>query len=73
MDAELLAAMSQTPHSAVKRNYAPAAGGSGVAPVAMGTRIFWGGVAFGPVNVTAERMERTATVAVYSYQEAGEL
>lgn len=73
MDAELLAALNQAPHSTVKMNYAPAAGGSGVAPVAMGTRVFWDAPMFAPVKTTAERLERTVTVAVFSYQEAGEL
>jgi hypothetical protein len=73
MDAELLAAVSAAPQSVTKKNYAGAAGGSGVAPVEMATNVFWGDVAFGAAVVNGERLERVATVEVFSYQEAGEL
>jgi len=71
MDAELAAALIQMPRSALKLNYSAA--GVGVAPVAMGTSIFWSDPAFGPVTSLDERLERTATVEVYAYQETGEL
>jgi hypothetical protein len=73
MDAELMVAVSATPQSVVKMNYVGAAGGSGLAPVAMGTNVFWGDAVFGAVVVKGERLERVATVAVFCYQEAGEL
>ena len=73
MDAELSAALSAAPQHAVKMNYAGAAGGSGEAPVAMGTNVFWGDTVFGAVVVEGERLERVTTVAVFCYQEAGEL
>ena len=73
MDAELTAAVSASPQNAVKMNYAAAAGSSGQAPVAMATNVFWGDVAFGAVVVNGERLERVATVEVFSYQEVGEL
>jgi hypothetical protein len=73
MDAELMTAVSAAPQSTVKMNYVGAAGGSGMAPMAMGTNVFWGDAVFGPVVVNGERLERVATVAVYCYQEAGEL
>lgn len=73
MDGELLAAVSQTPRCTAKMNYTGAADGSGAAPVTMATNIFWGDVGFGPVVVAGERLERTATVEVFCYQEAGEL
>ncbi len=73
MDAELAAAVSAAPQNAVKMNYVASAGGSGLAPVAMATNVFWGDVAFGPLVVNGERLERVATVEVFSYQEAGEL
>ncbi len=65
MDGELLALMQ--PCSTTKRNYAasPAA--------AMQTSVFWLGPVFGPAKVNRERMERVATVQVFSYQEPGEL
>jgi hypothetical protein len=71
MDAELSAALIQTPRCAPKLNYSAA--GVGVAPVAMGTSIFWADPVFGPVISLDERLERAATIQVYAYQEAGEL
>jgi hypothetical protein len=73
MDAELVAAVSAAPQNTVKMNYVASAGGSGRAPVAMATDVFWGDVVFGAAVVNAERLERVATVEVFCYQEAGEL
>ena len=73
MDAELVTALSAAPQSTLKMSYVGAAGGPGVGPVAMATNVFWGDAVFAPVTVTDERLERMATVAVYCYQEAGEL
>jgi hypothetical protein len=73
MDAELVAAVSAAPQNTVKMNYVGTAGGSGLAPVAMATNVFWGDVVFGAAVVNAERLERVATVEVFCYQEAGEL
>ena len=70
MDAELAAAVGAAPHHAAKMNYATAQGGSAAS---MATNIFWGDVVFGDVKVEGERVERTAKVEVFSYQEAGEL
>jgi hypothetical protein len=39
----------------------------------MTTNIWWGSVVFGPLVVKADRIARTATVAVMSCEEAGEL
>jgi len=71
MDAELASALSADPHAVPKMNYAAA--GSGVAPIAMRTNVFWADPVFGAAATVGERLERTATVQVYSYQEAGEL
>lgn len=71
MDAELAAALAQDPHTVPKLNCAAA--GPGVAPVAMATSVFWADPVFGPVATVDERLERTATVQVYAYEEAGEL
>jgi hypothetical protein len=73
MDAELVAAVGAAPQSVAKMNYAGLAGESGLAPVAMGTKVFWGDVVFGAAVVNGERLERVATVEVFCYQEAGEL
>lgn len=71
MDAELASALGTAPHTAAKMNYAAA--GAGVAPAAMGTNVFWADPVFGEAAVVGERLERTATVQVFAYQEAGEL
>jgi hypothetical protein len=73
LDAELVSTVSAAPQNVTKRNYIGAAGGSGLAPVAMGTNVFWGDAAFGAAVVNGERLERVATVVVFCYQEAGEL
>jgi hypothetical protein len=73
MDAELAAIVNAAPQNAVKVNYQGAAGNSGPTPVAMGTKVFWGDVMFGAAVVNGERLQRVATVDVFSYQEEGEL
>jgi hypothetical protein len=73
MDAELAGMVNAAPQNAVKMNYAAAAGSSGQPPVAMATNVFWGDVVFGATTVNEERLERVATVEVFSYQEVGEL
>jgi hypothetical protein len=72
MDGELAAALTQAPQSAVKMNYSSVAG-TGATAVAMGTNIFWNQPQFAVATVAGERIERVATVQVFSYQEAGEL
>lgn len=67
MDAELTAAIEMAPRSTAKMNYAVAP------PVALGTNVFWGDITFTTTTVNDERLERVATVEVFSYQEAGEL
>lgn len=71
MDGELLAAVRQWPPNAVKNNYLPL--GSGGAALPMKTAVWWGDAVFGPVKVDRDRLTRTATVTVMSYEEAGEL
>jgi hypothetical protein len=39
----------------------------------MTTNVWWGEVDFGKTVVKEDRLARTATVSVMSYQEAGEL
>lgn len=67
MDAELTAALGQSPRNAAKMSY------SAAPPLAMATNIFWGDVAFGAAVTTGERLERVATIELFCYQEAGEL
>jgi hypothetical protein len=73
MDGELAVAVSMAPQSTPKLSYVAAAGGSGAPPTTMATNVFWGDVSFGAAVVNGERLERVATVEVFSYQEAGEL
>ncbi len=71
MDGELQAAVNPLPRCAQKMNYAGLA--AGAAAVAMSTSVWWSEVAFGKTVVKEDRLARTATVSVMSYQEAGEL
>ena len=66
MDAELVGALTTAPQSVVKMDYA-------VTPAAvMATNVFWGELVLGPVVAKAGRIGRTASVTVYSYEEANE-
>jgi hypothetical protein len=71
MDAELASAVNATPQYAQKQSYAALA--SGGAAVAMSTNIWWSDVVLAAAQVKGDRLARTATVTVMSYQEAGEL
>jgi hypothetical protein len=71
MDAELTSTLGAEPHTIGKMNYAEA--GAGVAPVAMGTNVFWSDPAFGAVSAIDGRLARILTLQVFAYQEAGEL
>jgi hypothetical protein len=71
MDGELQAAVNALPRMAVKMNYAGTANGGPA--VAMTTNIWWSEVVFGKTVINDDRLARTATVTVMSYQEAGEL
>jgi hypothetical protein len=71
MDAELAAALGTEPQTVPKINYSAAE--TGVAPTTMGTNVFWADPVFGTAKAIDERLERTTTVQVFAYQEAGEL
>ena len=71
MDGELLAAVRQCPQNVMKSAYAELANGGAASP--MGTRVWWGDPVFGAAKIERDRIVRTATVAVMSYEEAGEL
>ena len=70
MDGELLTALQLRPRNGPKSNYSGLATGGGATP--MNTRIWWGDVSFTPSKVVSDRLIRTATVQLMSYQEAGE-
>ncbi len=71
MDEELQGAVNALPRTALKMNYAGLAYGK--AAVSMTTHIWWGEIAFGETVIKDDRLSRTATVSMMSYQEAGEL
>jgi len=71
MDAELASALGAEPHTVEKMNYSAA--GAGAAPTAMGTSVFWADPVFGAASAVDERLQRSVTVQVFAYQEAGEL
>ena len=71
MDGELLTVLNQWPRSAQKKNYTPLSSGNAVVP--MSTNIWWAEPAFAAIEVKQDRLARAATVAVMSYEEAGEL
>ena len=71
MDAELQGAVNALPRNVLKTNYSGLASG-GVA-AAMQTSVWWSEVAFGETVTKDDRLARTATVQLMSYQEAGEL
>jgi hypothetical protein len=64
MDEELLAMMA--PYHTPKLNY------TATPPATMLTQVFWDEPAFAPIVIQRDRLSRTATVLVYSYQEQGE-
>ncbi|MGC1782748.1 MAG: hypothetical protein WA708_09535 [Acidobacteriaceae bacterium] len=64
MDAELLALLQ--PNTAQKLNYSQSPA------VPMETQIFWTEATFQPVKVERDRVLRTATVSVFSFEEPGE-
>jgi hypothetical protein len=70
MDAELAAMLDKQPRNMPKTNYAGLAFGN--AAVAMQTSLWWGPVSFSATVTKDNRLARTATVSVMSYQEAGE-
>jgi hypothetical protein len=64
MDEEL-AAMAQ-PFYTTKLNFAT------TPPATLLTKVFWDQPSFGPMAIQRDRLSRTASVMVYSYQEQGE-
>jgi hypothetical protein len=65
MDAEVLSLL--TPNCAPKMNYTQ------TPPVQMNTSVFWSAADFTPTVTLRDRLSRSARVAVFSYQESGEL
>lgn len=70
MDAELLTAVRQEPWNAPKKSYSGVA--SGGSATLLSTRVWWSEVSFSSAKVDRDRMTRTATIVVMSYEEKGE-
>jgi hypothetical protein len=64
MDEELLGMLQ--PFFTPKLNY------TATPPAAMLTQVFWDEPAFGPIAIQRDRLSRTVSVVIYSYQEQGE-
>jgi len=64
MDEELMEMLQ--PFHTPKLNYAA------TPPAAMLTQVFWDEPGFAPIVIQRDRLSRTASVIVYSYQEQGE-
>jgi hypothetical protein len=64
MDAELLAMLQ--PFSTTKVNY------SATPPASMATQVFWDEPALSPIATQRDRLSRSATLMIYSYEEQGE-
>jgi hypothetical protein len=64
MDEEVTAMLQ--PFHTPKLNY------TATPPAAMLTQVFWDEPGFGPLTTQKDRLSRSASVMVYSYQEQGE-
>jgi hypothetical protein len=64
MDGELLSLLQ--PNTTQKMNY------SSAASIPMETQIFWSEATFQPLKIERDRLSRTVTVSVFSYEEPGE-
>jgi hypothetical protein len=64
MDEELIEMLQ--PFYTPKLNYAS------TPPAAMLTQVFWDEPVFTPIAIQRDRLSRSASVMVYSYQEQGE-
>lgn len=71
MDAELQGAVNASARTSTKMSYAPLV--NGLVATGMGTNVWWSEVEFSETVIKDDRLSRTATVVVMSYQEAGEL
>ena len=67
-----LSAMDEELMTMIKPFYAPKLNYAATPPAAMLTRVFWDEPVFSPIVTQRDRLSRSATVLVYSYQEQGE-
>ncbi len=71
MDGELMSAIGQYPQRVMKNSFSALAQGGQAQ--AMSTSVWWSEPTFSATEIKANRIKRTATVQVMSFQEAGEL
>ncbi len=69
MDDELSAALTEAPMRAAAVEYAEIAGGGMSNATAAGSHVFWSEPVFAPLDLRGERLERTATVEVFGYEQ----
>jgi len=69
MDDELSAALTEAPMRAAAVEYAEIAGGGVANATATGSNVFWTEPVFAPLALRGERLERTATVEVFGYEQ----
>jgi hypothetical protein len=67
-----LSAMDEELAAMLKPSFTPKLNYTSAPPVAMRTQVFWDEPGFGPTVAQRDRLSRSATVIVYSYQEQGE-
>jgi hypothetical protein len=67
-----LSAMDEELMTMIKPFYAPKLNYAATPPAAMLTQVFWDEPVFSPIVTQRDRLSRSATVLVYSYQEQGE-
>jgi hypothetical protein len=67
-----LSAMDEEVLGMVQPFYTPKLNYTATPPAAMLTKVFWGEPAFSPVVVQRDRLSRSVSMVVYSYQEQGE-
>ncbi|MDP9040227.1 MAG: hypothetical protein M3O02_13310 [Acidobacteriota bacterium] len=70
MDAEIAAALTAAPQHAPKQDFSAAS--AGTPPTTLATNVSWSDPTFSAIEITGERLARTASVQVFAYQEAGE-
>jgi hypothetical protein len=67
-----LSAMDEEAMAMIQPFFTPKLNYTANPPVAMLTHVFWDEPVFAPIAIQRDRLSRTVSMAVYSYQEQGE-
>jgi len=67
-----LSQMDEEMMAIIQPFYTPKLNFTSQPPAAMLTQVFWDEPAYSPITISRDRLSRTASVAVLSYQEQGE-